>query len=255
MARFNDLTGEIFGNLKVIKRDKDYISPSGKKYVKYLCLCNCGNKVIISSSNLTRKNNATKSCGCLQIKSVKKYKQNIYDLSGEYGIGYTTKGEQFYFDLEDYEKIKMYHWYKEKDGYIRASNKDKIYLHVSITNCPNEKYVDHINHLKFDNRKSNLRIVSVSQNAMNRKLHENNTSGVTGVLWIKNQRLWRAEIKINNKSIYLGNFDNFEKAVKARKEAEEKYFGEYSYDNSMKEDNFNENITTRIKKNNGKRKL
>lgn len=30
--------------------------------------------------------------------------------------------------------------------------------------------------------------------------------------------------------------ENFEDAVKARKEAEEKYFGEYSYENSMKED-------------------
>ena len=33
----------------------------------------------------------------------------------------------------------------------------------------------------------------------------------------------------------LGYYGNFEDAVKARKEAEEKYFGEYSYDNSMKE--------------------
>lgn len=31
---------------------------------------------------------------------------NTYDLSGEYGIGYTTKGEEFWFDLEDYDKIK-----------------------------------------------------------------------------------------------------------------------------------------------------
>lgn len=30
---------------------------------------------------------------------------NKYDLSGEYGIGYTSKGEEFYFDLEDYKKM------------------------------------------------------------------------------------------------------------------------------------------------------
>ena len=46
---------------------------------------------------------------------------------------------------------------------------------------------------------------------------------------------WRAEIKINIKTIYLGFFNNKDDAIAARKSAEEKYFGEYSYDNSMKE--------------------
>ena len=40
--------------------------------------------------------------------------QNVYDLSGEYGIGYTLKGEEFYFDLEDYDKIKDYCWHINK---------------------------------------------------------------------------------------------------------------------------------------------
>ena len=39
-------------------------------------------------------------------ETFKKY--NTYDLSGEYGIGYTSKGEEFYFDLDDYDKIKDY---------------------------------------------------------------------------------------------------------------------------------------------------
>ncbi len=47
--------------------------------------------------------------------------------------------------------------------------------------------------------------------------------------------MWRARIFINGKGIHLGRFTNFDEAVKARKRAEEKYFGEYSYDNSMKE--------------------
>ena len=37
-------------------------------------------------------------------------RHNKYDLSGEYGIGYTSKGEEFYFDLEDYDKIYPYCW-------------------------------------------------------------------------------------------------------------------------------------------------
>lgn len=39
---------------------------------------------------------------------------------------------------------------------------------------------------------------------------------------------WCAHISINKKQIYLGNFPSFEEAVKARKEAEEKYFGEFA---------------------------
>lgn len=69
---------------------------------------------------------------------------------------------------------------------------------------------------------------------MNSGLSSNNTSGVTGVHWDKLNKKWKAQIGYNYKRIQLGSFDNFEDAVAARKQAEEKYFGEYSYDNSMK---------------------
>ena len=64
-------------------------------------------------------------------------------------------------------------------------------------------------------------------------LRKDNKSGVTGVIWDKNACMWRAYINYNNKRIDLGLYVMFENAVKARKEAEDKYFGEYSYDNSM----------------------
>ena len=48
------------------------------------------------------------------------------------------------------------------------------------------------------------------------------------------ESLWVAYISINYKQITLGYFHDFNDAVKARKQAEEKYFGEYSYDNSIK---------------------
>ena len=77
---------------------------------------------------------------------------------------------------------------------------------------------------------------------MNRKLAKNNTSGTTGVTWSKRDKCWIANIKIKNKTFYCGYFKNKEDAIKARKEAEEKYFGEYSYDNSQKQwkENFGE---------------
>lgn len=99
---------------------------------------------------------------------------------------------------------------------------------------PDNMVIDHKNHNLLDNRKSNLRIVTNSQNQMNKAIVQNNTSGATGVVWLKDTQQWRAEIRINMKTIYLGFFTNKDDAIAARKLAEEKYFGEYSYANSMK---------------------
>ena len=64
---------------------------------------------------------------------------------------------------------------------------------------------------------------------MNHKISKRNTSGVTGVDWSKTRNLWRARIHFKRKEILLGYYTNFDDAVKARKEAEEKYYGEYAY--------------------------
>lgn len=56
------------------------------------------------------------------------------------------------------------------------------------------------------------------------KTRKDNTSGYKGVCWNKNLQKWQAEIKLRGKKIYLGVFCKKEDAIKARKEAEEKYF-------------------------------
>lgn len=233
---FIDLTNKRFGRLVVINRAEDYISPKGKHSVCWLCKCDCGNTTTVRGDLLKR--GKTESCGCLHkeivVKQSKKY--NTYDLSGDYGIGYTSNGEKFYFDLDDYDKIKDYCWFNTK-GYICALCENKrTLMHRLITNCPDNMVVDHIGgeETRSDNRKQNLRICTISQNNMNRKITNRNTSGVVGVVWDKNKKKWEAIIRINKKQIHLGLFDNFKDAVATRKQAEEKYFGEYSYDNSMK---------------------
>ena len=247
-----DHSGEVHERLTLLRKGEPYISQkTGRKYERYYCSCNCG-KYTENNPKLIKyqaiKHGNTKSCGCLvKDKSplnnktlIKKY--NVFDMeSNEYGIGYTFKGEEFYFDKEDYDKIKEYCWYISNNGYVRAKALDGTGKHVSFhavlfSNFSlNLKDVDHKNHNKKDNRKHNLRIVTRSQNNMNRKLFSNNTSGVTGVCWNKAANKWAAHIRINKKRIHLGYFNDFEDAVKARKEAEEKYFGEFSYDNSVKE--------------------
>lgn len=235
-----DLNGKRFGRLTIIKRVENRILPSGQKRSQWLCKCDCGNYATVLGFMLTSGN--TQSCGCLHdevfAKARKKY--NTYDLSGEYGVGYTTKGDKFYFDLEDYDKIKDYCWTIRNNGYVTAycpTTMNHILLHRLIMNCDNNNlYIDHIhgNKTRNDNRKSNLRIATPSQNMMNKPLLKNNTSGITGVSWNKRKGKWESYITIDNKRKGLGYFTNFDDAIEARKAAEKKYFGEYSYDNSMK---------------------
>ena len=232
MAKRLNLVGLRFDRLTVLSLyDVKY------GHSRWLCKCDCGNEVIAIGSRLIRQE--IKSCGCLKIdcaielsKLNKKY--NTYDLTGEYGIGYTFKGEEFYFDLEDYDKIKDYCWRVAKDGYIITTG-GKC-LHSLIMNTNEMQKIDHIKHIKKDNRKSQLRICTTQENNMNKKISKNNTSGCTGVYWSQKYQKWWASIKYNNKSIYLGSFNKFEDAVKTRKEAENKYFGEFSYDNSIGEE-------------------
>lgn len=240
MGRFNDLTGQRFGRLTVIRRVEDAITEKGNKFIQWFCVCDCGNECVVLGSALTRSKRPTLSCGCLQRDKVSGITPNNYEFSSDgYVIGYTNNtNKQFVFDSDDYEKVSKYHWYEESNGYIRASGKKKenrFHIHRLIMGFPDGIGIDHINHNTFDNRKSNLRIATTSQNAMNRIIASNNTSGATGVVWLKNENKWKAEIKLNGKTNYLGSFDRFDDAEKTRKEAEENYFGAYSYDNSMKE--------------------
>lgn len=129
-----------------------------------------------------------------------------------------------YLDL-----IIKYKWCLTADGYV-MSYKDKsyLYLHRLLTNAVKGEYVDHINHDILDNRINNLRKCTNSQNLQNHtKLASNNTSGVTGVYWIKSKNKWRSEIAVNKQKFHLGYYINLQDAIKAREEAEDKYFGEF----------------------------
>lgn len=58
-----DLTGQRFGRLMVIERAEDHVTPSGRRYVKWKCICDCGNVCFVRASGL--RNGSTCSCGCL----------------------------------------------------------------------------------------------------------------------------------------------------------------------------------------------
>lgn len=238
MAPRKNKVGKRFGRLTVVRLSENR-TKDGR--FKYYCECDCGTKNIEIASYNLRENGGILSCGCLQAERSLNVNErhNQYDLSRKYGIGFTTNtSKEFYFDLEDYEKIKDYHWCENNNpGYIYGTCPDNrrkgIYLHRLLTGAQKGDVVDHINHDPRDNRKNNLRVVTRSKNQMNTKLKTSNTSGFTGVYYSKLKGKWCAQITAQNKVIYLGTYLNKDDAINARKKAEEEYFGEYSFKNSV----------------------
>ena len=229
--------------LTVLKRCEDHIQKNGRRKIQWLCQCSCENKTLVKVVGGSLRSGRTKSCGCLMKETSAKigkesHKTNSYDLTGEYGIGYTSKGDEFWFDLEDKHLVEKYCWSYDKNGYVRAwdyINCKNIYLHALVMGFPSgDITIDHKNHPprsehKKDNRKCNLEVVTRSENNMNRSLASNNTSGITGVSFDRTRNKWMAYIKINKKTIYLGRFTRKEDAIETRKNAEIQYFGERRY--------------------------
>lgn len=141
-------------------------------------------------------------------------------------------GKTVIIDKEDEAKIKARKWHLDHKGYIVSSlwisNTCKaIYLHRLIlgSTAGDNKIVDHINGNIYDNRKQNLRFVTKQQNAINRKIHKNNKIGLKGVTVMRKK--YRARIRINGRTIYLGVYETPELAHAAYCEASKKYHGEF----------------------------
>jgi HNH endonuclease len=134
-----------------------------------------------------------------------------------------TQNKYTIVDDEDFDYLSQWRWQVSWNGYVIRRYKKTIRMHRLINKTPDGLFTDHINRNKLDNRKSNLRTVTKSENGFNTNLSKNNKSGCKGVYWDGFTNKWRAEIKLNYKKISLGRYVNLIDAVSARKEGEEKY--------------------------------
>lgn len=243
MGKFIDMTGWKMwehgipdSRLTVIKRAEDKIM-SGHKYIQWLCECNCEQHTHIVILGTQIRTGRTKSCGCVRkeyaAKSCKNFhKTNIYDLTScSYGVGWTTNtNKEFYFDLEDYDKIKNYCWIECKRidckySCLMARVPDSDNISIKMSYLIFGRYCDHKNRNTFDNRKDNLRNATFAENAQNRSKQSNNKSGVIGVHFNRRKSKWTAQINANKKRKWIGDYSSFHDAVVARLEAELKYYG------------------------------
>lgn len=216
MSALKDLTGQQFGRLVVLRRN----GSDKHKNAMWLCRCDCGNECNVVGASLWRGD--TRSCGCYR-------KTNRYEQDGETTKIHLANGTIVLIDTDDVELVSKYQW-SIMGGYARTVIDGRTTsMHRLIMKAPDGLVVDHINHNELDNRKNNLRVCTQSNNAMNRKKAINNTSGYIGVVFKKDCNKWEAFIRVDGKRKYLGLFATPELAYEARKEAEEKYFGEFAY--------------------------
>lgn len=94
--------------------------------------------------------------------------------------------------------------------------------------------VDHINGDTLDNRFSNLRLCTSSQNGANAKLRSDNKTGYKGVRWNKNNSNWNAYIQEDGKFKHLGCYDTAEDAALAYNRRAIELWGEYAWTNHVK---------------------
>lgn len=149
--KFKNLLNQKFDNLTITKQLEDYYTKSGNKKHIWKTSCNCGRCDNVTGSTSDFTSGRTWKCTyCVRDEASKRIsernkKYNTFDLSGEYGVGHTTKGEEFWFDLGDYEKIKDYCWFKHHDYFVAKIDGNTVPLHkIVMDDIQNDYDVNHI---------------------------------------------------------------------------------------------------------------
>lgn len=201
-------------------------------------LCNKYNLAFGTVQNWMIKNNCIRNYKPYHFKNSKRCMQNyiIHDDYAEIELRSRDGTSYVKIDVEDVERCKALGiWSAGGNGYILAKIKDtgeNVYLHRFIMNATdNSITIDHINHDLLDCRKQNLRFATMSQNMMNQHIRKDNSSGVRGVDFDKSRGKWCARMSANKKRFHK-RFDTFEEAVAYRKMLEDKYFGEFKFNES-----------------------
>ena len=152
-----------------------------------------------------------------------------------------TQGYVALVDVDDFEFLNQFKWHvRDGNGHNKYAiknisvNNERIAcrMHRVIMEAPKGVEVDHIDHNGLNNQKSNLRLCSTSQNAMNRKAR--GSSKYLGVYIVKikgknkTYEYFKAQINTNGKYKSLGYFKSEEIAAKTYDEAAKNYHGEFA---------------------------
>ena len=146
-----------------------------------------------------------------------------------------TQGKVAIVDDEDFEWLSQWKWHVNKGLYAVRSVKNPgstVSMHREILGVEKGVNVDHKNEDGeiggFNNQRYNLRICNQSQNGANSRLSKNNTSGVSGVSWVKKLSVWRVYLMVNRKQIFFGHYKDLKVATKIRNEKAKELFGDFA---------------------------
>lgn len=120
-------------------------------------------------------------------------------------------------DVDDWPLIAEYRWRLNTYGYARVTRSRRdLFMHRLLMGFTHGdgRQVDHKNRDRLDNRRSNLREATVSQNAQNRSRVGYGSSAHRGVCWDKNSERWQASAMFNGRNRYLGQFDSEAEAAR-----------------------------------------
>ena len=164
-------------------------------------------------------------------------------MANELGVSFLpiTQGLIALVDTPDMPLTQGHSWYAlrqdrgNKQSYVATWIHGKnVRLSRLLLGAPDDMVVDHINHNPLDNRRCNIRICTLSENAMGQSKRKDVTaSRYKGVTFKKETGRWDAQIRVEGKKLHLGYFATEEAAARAYDEAAKKYFGEYALLNPL----------------------
>ncbi len=149
-------------------------------------------------------------------------------------------------DAEDMPKVQAFSLVAcfDRKGYVKLlkHNKGQVktsrLLHRIIVDVPEGLQIDHKDNNKSNNRKSNLRLATNTQNQQNRPVQKNNTTGFKGVTEDSKGRIkgrWKAKIGYNNRKFVVGRFNTAHEAAQGYDFAARRLFGAFACSNGTDE--------------------
>jgi hypothetical protein len=141
-----------------------------------------------------------------------------------------TQGQNAVIDADDFERVSKHNWravWLKNNYYAYTTTIGNVVVAMHSFIKRTKRRVDHVNPCAtLDNRKSNLRVATASQNQCNRGKTKANTSGYKGVS--KNGKNWMALICVMGVKHYLGTRKNPELAAKLYRKAAKEFHGEFA---------------------------
>lgn len=225
--------GDRFNMLTVKEILPSRIMRSGGKKAMALVICDCGTEKVCQVGNL--KSGVSSNCGCIRkvgLRERNRIPPQIWITDGE--DAYIFIGEKkVLISKGDTPLVSKYRWYVDKDNFVKSGaviyeGYSSIHRLLAGLIKENNLTVDHINHNRLDNRRSNIRAATPSENSCNIRKRSNSKALYKGVYSVEGSGKYYAQITVRGKCHRLGSFKNPEDAAIAYNFAAIELHGEFA---------------------------